>query len=276
MKKAGNITTIPFESGVGVPISIKSPIEINGGVPVNLQDQTTRSIIVKFNEVSNSTTLDIPAIKGAYTIKPTSTTGFIDKKYIILFDPASENFSFYTQIGAPAAGIVTLDTPLDFAYPAGAFIDAAITDMSVDGSGTPRVFGLRGTGSPPGVDIQVDITSIIIQCMTLTAVSLVKFGDLSALTRGLVLRKRNSIIENIFNVKSNNQLSGIMEFDPIVASNPGQGIDGFRAELIFTGQENIGVAIRLPIGEDLEVLNQDLLTGLTSLEMTAKGHIVQD
>jgi hypothetical protein len=252
------------------------PLEFNGGVPANLQDQTTRSIIVKFNEVQNSSTLDIPAVKGAYTIKPVSTTGFVDGRYIILFDPASVNFSFYRQIGAPAAGVVTLDTPIDFAYPEGTFIDAAITDMSVNGSGTPRVFGLRGTGAPPGVDITVDITSITIQCMTVTAVSLVEFGDLTALERGLVLRKRNNVIENIFNVKSNNELSGIMQFEPIVASNPGQGIDGFRAELIFAGQENIGVAIRLPIGEDLEVLNQDLLTGLTILEITAKGHILQN
>ena len=74
------------------------PTEENGGVPVNLQDQTTRPLIVKFNEVQESTDLDIPGIKGAYTIKPTSTTGFINGRYIILFDPVSENFSFYTQI----------------------------------------------------------------------------------------------------------------------------------------------------------------------------------
>ncbi len=225
--------------------------------------------------MQESTDLSIPGVKGAYTIKPTSTTGFTDGRYIILFDPASENFSFYTQIGAPAAGIITLDTPLDFAYPAGAFVDVAITDMSINGIST-RTFGLRGTGAPPGVDIRVDITTIIIQCVADSATDLDKFGDLTALTRGLVLRKRNDVVQNIFNVKSNNEISGVMKYDPVVTANPGQGIDGFRAELIFTGQENIGVAIRLPIGEDLEVLVQDNLTDLTFLEITAKGHLVQD
>lgn len=247
-----------------------------GAQDVALQDQTSRPVITKFNQVSNSTTLSVAAVKGAYTITVAATTGFSDKRYIILFDPVSQNFSFYTQIGAVAGSVVTLDTPIDFAYPIGANVDTAITDMSVDGSSTVQTFGLRGTGAPPGVDIKVDITKIIIQCITVSAVSLPLFGDLTALNRGLVLRKRNSIIENIFNVKSNNELSGIMQFDPVVTATPGQGVDGFRAELQFAGQNEVGVAIRLPIGEDLEVLNQDLLTGLTILEMMAIGHIVVD
>ncbi len=247
-----------------------------GAQDVAIQDQTSRSIIAKFNQVSNSTTLSVAAVKGAYEITVTSTTGFSAGRYIILFDPASENFSFYTQIGAVVGNVVTLDTPIDFAYPVGANVDTAITDMSVDGSSTVQAFGLRGTGAPPGVDLEVDITSIIIQCITASAVSLPLFGDITALDRGLALRKRNDIIENIFNVKSNNELSGIMNFEPVVTATPGQGVDGFRAELVFTGPENLGVAPRLPIGDDMEVLIQDLLTGLTSLEITAKGHLVVD
>lgn len=252
------------------------PTERNGGVPVNLQDQTTRPILTKFNQVSNSTTLSVIAVKGAYTITVSSTTGFVASRYIILFDPISSNFSFYTQIGAVAGNVVTLDSPIDFAYPVGTNVDTAITDMSVDGSGTPEVFGLRGTGTPPGVDISVDITKIIIQCQTATATDLNKFGDLTKLTRGFLFRKRGVEIHNIFNVKTNNEISGIMEFNPVVTATPGQGIDGFRAELKFAGQNEIGVAVRLPVDEDLEVLVQDLLTGLTILEMTAEGHIVMD
>ncbi len=247
-----------------------------GAQDVAIQDQTSRAVIAKFSQVSNSTTLSAAAVKGAYTITVTATTGFTDGRYIILFHPATENFSFYTQVGAVAGNVVTLDTPIDFAYPIGTFVDTAITNMKVDGSSTAQTFGLRGTGAPPGVDIKVDITSIIIQCITATAVTLPEFGDLTALTRGFVLRKRDGAIQNIFNVKSNNELSGIMDFDPVVTANPGQGVDGFRSELIFGGQGNVGVVPRLPIGDDLEVLIQDLLTGLTSLEVTAKGHIVVD
>jgi hypothetical protein len=217
------------------------------------------------------------AVKGAYTITVTSTTGFIAGRYIILFDPASKNFSTYTQVGAPAGSVITLDTPLDFAYPSGTFADTAITNMNVDGSGTARVFGLRGTGAPPGVDISVDITRIIFRCLTATAVDLTTFGDLAKLTRGLVLRKRNSVVENIFNVKDNGEIAGIMyDFSVAAATNPQQGVDGFTGRLTFGGQSKIGVVIRLPIGDDLELLVQDDIDGLTVLEVIAEGHIVED
>jgi len=255
--------------------SLASAVNPLGGIDVRLQDQTTRPIIVKFNKVTNSTTLSVPAVKGAYTITVTNTTGFVDTKYIILFEPASVNFSFYNQVGAPAGNVITLDTPLDFAYSAGTFVDAAITNMNVNGAVTPQVFGLRGTGAPPGVDIDVDITRIIFSCLTASAIDNAKFGDLARLTRGLVLRKRNDLIENVFNVKSNGEIEGIMyDYTPRAATNPQQGIDGFSGRLTFGGQSKIGVVIRLPIGEDAEVLIQDNLTGLTSLEITAEGHVV--
>lgn len=277
-KNAGNIQSVPIVDGLGVPVNLTSPLESNGGVPVNLQDQTTRPLIVKFNEVSHSTDLDIPAVKGAYTIKPTSTTGFVDKKYIIIFDPASKNFSFYTQIGAPAAGVVTLDTPIDFAYPAGTFVDAAITNMGVNGSGTARVFGLRGIGAPPGVDIVADITRIIFHCVAPGAVALDTFASLTALTRGLVMRRRDGTIQNIFNLKTNGEIAGIMfDHNITIAGNPAQGgVDGFISRLTFAGQNKIGVAIRLPIGEDAEILVQDALQTIPLLEVIAEGHIVTD
>lgn len=272
-----NLSTF-LESNGAYPVNIKSPLELSGAIPVILQDQTTRPLIVKFNEVSDSTDLSIPAVKGAYEITPTSTTGFVDGKYIILFHPASENFSFYTQIGAPAAGIITLDTPIDFAYPAGTFVDAAITNMGVNGSGTPRVFGLRGTGAPPGIDTMVDITRLIFHCVAPGAVDLATFASLTALTRGLVLRRRDGMIQNIFNVKTNGEIAGIMfNHNITIAGNPAQGgVDGFISRLTFAGQNKIGVALRLPIGEDIEILVQDPLQTITLLEVIAEGHIVTD
>lgn len=258
-----------------VPVNIKSPLELNGGIPVNLQDQTTRAIIANFNQVTNSTDLAIDAAQKSYTITPTDTTGFVAGRYIILFHPSSKNFSFYKQIGDPAAGVVTLDTPLDFSYPAGTFVDTSTTALDVDGSSAVQTFGLRGTGAPPGVDITVDITRLIFACTAASAIDLAKFGDLTALARGLVLRRRNDRLENIFNVKTNGQIAGIMyDYDDFASTNPSKGVDGFTSRLTFGGQNKIGVVQRLEIGEDLEILVQDDLRGLTSLEIIAEGHIV--
>lgn len=249
------------------------PLEENLGQPVNLQDQTTRPIFVKFNEVQNSTTLSAPAVKGAYTITVTATTGFVDGRYIILFDPASKNFSFYMQVGAPVGNVITLDSPIDYAYPSGTNVDTCITNMNVDGSSTPRIFGLRGTGVIPGVDISVDFTRIRYNCLTSGVATLKLFGDLTALGNGLVIRKRNSDFDNFLNIKKNSEFPGI---NITSALNPAQGADGFVADFIFAGQENSGVAVRLPLGDDLEHIVQDKIDGLLSLEALAIGHLLSN
>jgi hypothetical protein len=149
--------------------------------------------------------------------------------------------------------------------------------MNVDGSSTVQTFGLRGTGAPPGVQVTALATRIIFQCITAAAVNLTTFGDIvGGLARGLVLRKRNGNLENIFNVKTNGEIDGIsLDWTPYVATNPAQGVDGFSARLTFGGLDKIGSVIELPLGEDLEFLVQDNLTGLTKLEIVAEGHLAE-
>jgi hypothetical protein len=257
-----------------MPITNQVPCEENGGIPVNLQDQVTRPLILKFNDVLSSTTLSVDAVKDTKTIVVTSPTNFISGRYVILFDPSTNNFSFYTVVSVSGA-IITLDTPLDYSYTIGTYVDIAITNMNVDGSVTPVVYGLRGIGSPPGVDISADFTRVIFNCIADSAVDLTKFGNLTRLTNGLVLRRRDGVYQNIFNIKDNGELAGIC-YDLTIeaANNPVQGVDGFYARLTFAGQNKIGVAIRLPLGDDLEIIIQDDLTDLLKLEVVAEGHLL--
>lgn len=254
----------------------------NGALDVALQDQHSRAIIVPFNNVTNSTTLSEVGVFGEYTITLTSVTGISDGSFITLFNPTSLRFNFFYVVGAPVGSVVTLDSPLDYAYESGTFADIAITNMAVDGSSTPVVFGLRGIGSPPGVDIDFDLTRIIFECVTSSAVDLSKFANFAALTKGLLFRTRDGIYNNIFNVKTNAEIAGIMyDWSPYAATNPVQGVDGFVSRLTFAGTSKIGVTIRLPIGEDAEIVIQDDLATaqggetITSLKIIAEGHIVE-
>lgn len=252
------------------------PVNPGGGIDVNNQDQTTPSIITKFNKVLNSTTLAAEAARGSRDIVVADATGFIIGRYIILFNPTTERYmwGYATNV---VGTTVTLDTPLDSTFPIGTYVDSAITNMNVNGSVTPQVFGLRGTGSPPGVDLAADITRIITSCETDSPVNLTLFGDLPALANGLVLRRRNGDFYNILNVKDNFEIAGIQfDFNVSQALNPAQGIDGFVCRLTFGGQNKIGVVQRLPIGDDLEIIIQDDLTGLVRFEIVAEGHIVDE
>lgn len=254
----------------------------NGSLPVTIQDQTSRPIIVKFNRVTNSTTLSSPASKGDTSIVVTSATGIVQGSYIIIFNPTTSRFMFATVTNIAAAPTIVLDTPLETDFAAGTYIDVGVTNLKSIGSlASPVIYGLRGTGSPPGVDITVDITRLIFTATCSDAVNLSTFVNLEELTNGMVLRRRNDVIENIFNVKSNKEIAALMyDWTPYGATNPVQGVDGFTSRLTFAGQNKIGVAIRLPIGDDLEVLIQDDIQtaqsgeSITEFEITAEGHIV--
>ena len=238
---------------------------------VFLQDQITDPILINFNQVHDSTTLNGAIALNDRNIIVTDATGIVIGSYLILFDPGSVRFSTFTVIGIVGTTI-TLDSPTDFAYPDGTFVDIAIIDMSVDGSVTPEVFGLRGIGTPPGVELTMDVTRFIFEMTTSSAVSLELFGNITALLRGLLVRSRNGRVKNIFNVKSNGEIAGIMfDWTPFAASNPVQGIDGFVSRFTIT---KLGVATRLKIGEDLEAWVQDNLLSITSFKMIAEGHIV--
>lgn len=239
-----------------------------------LQDQHTDAIIAYFNKVTNSTTLASPATSGDKTITLTSTTGTANGKYIILFSPALIRFTTFFQIGAAVGNVITLDGPMDAEYPAGTYVDIADIDMSVDGSGTTQVFGLRGIGVPPGIESEMDVTRLIFQCQTSSPVTLGLFGNISELTNGLHLRKRNGIDDtnNILNFKTNNDIANAM-YD-LEIFQPKHGINGFSSRLTFGGQSKIGVVIRLCIGEDLEFHIQDDLLAINRLVIIAEGHIV--
>lgn len=257
--------------------TIISPLELNGAVPVNIQDQHTPVVIAKFSQRHDSTTLDGAVAIDDLTIVVTDATGFVAGDYITLFDPGSVRFSLFYALGV-AGTTITLDTPIDFAYPDGTFVDAGITDMAVNGSVTTEIFGLRGTGEPPGVELSFDVTRLIFTMVATDTVDFSKFGDIVAgITNGLVCRKVDDEFHNIFNLKTNRDIANIM-FDYMVseASNPAQGENGFVARLTFAGPSKIGVTQRLDIGEDLQILIQDDLSTILTFEIVAEGHIVTD
>ncbi|MCK4958883.1 MAG: hypothetical protein KAT00_05775 [Planctomycetes bacterium] len=256
---------------------LRAAFNSQGKLEVQLSDQTTPTVIVPLNQVANETTLLSGATIEESTVDVSATAGFVDGTFIVIAN-ADEN-RYYTgkQVGAIAGNTVTLDTPLDFSYPAGTEITNGSTDLSVLGTlASPEIFSLRA--SDPGLPTVVDVTRIIFTCITDTAVDLTKFGDIiGGLTNGIVLRRRDGFINNIFNAKNNGELSSLMyDFQVAAATNPNQGQDGFVGRLTFAGQNKIGVTIRIGPDEDLEILVQDDLSTLLDFQIVVEGHVVLD
>jgi hypothetical protein len=251
-------------------------LEPNGSLPVTLQDQDTPSVITKFSILEQSTTTTGAVAIGDYVLPVTSATGIAAGKYLSIFDPASIRFSNF-QVVSVASLNVTVDSPMDFAYPSGSYVDVQESNLAVNGSVTPVVAGIRNNAGgvpPPGIALSVDITRLIFHCITTSAVDLSLFGNLATLTNGLVCRKRDGTYHNIFNVKNNGEWAGIMYDFTIHAASP-HGVDGFIGRITFAGQNKMGVVQRLDINEDLEIIIQDNISTITLLEIVAEGSVVQ-
>jgi len=246
----------------------------NRGVDVNVQDQTTPPVLFRMNQVIGETTLAIETAIDDTVINVVSSTGMVIGQYVsVLSEP--DNRFYLAKILDINTNAITMDTPLDFAFPIGSGVAFRSADMNVNGLVTPQVFSVRGDVADIGVEI--DITRIIISMTCDGVVTYPKFGDLLPLANGIVLRRKNGVYNNIFNLKSNAEIAGIM-FDMNIysASNPQQGFDGLNARLTFGGQSKLGVVIRIAAGEDLQLIVQDDLSGLLAFEIMVEGHIVED
>lgn len=241
-------------------------------VDVAIQDQHSPIIIAKLSNVENETLLLNPVAIGDRDIVVVSASGIGEGDYMSMFDIASNRF--YVGYAILVVGTtITLDSPIDFAYPAGSFVTSGVADMSVDGSVTPVIYGLRNTTQSIG--ITADITRVIFTVLTSSAPTYATFGDIAALVNGIVLRKVDGSTHNIFNLKTNGELQGIMyDLAAADAVNPNQGQNGFVARLTFASPGKIGVTVRLAPGEDLQMIIQDDLTDIQLFELVCEGHEV--
>lgn len=259
-----------------VQVSIQEPIESNGGVPVNPLDKTTPPLDLYFVQLNGTvTTLAQNASVDSRVINVTNVTDNIFVgTYIII---ASGGIGrFYTgEVLSISGNLVTLDTPIDFNFSSGFPVIPTTRDLNVDGSVNTQTFFVGTTGMQS--NLTFDITRVMIHFKTSTAVSLATFGDLPSLTNGLVLRRMDGDIRNIFNVKNNGDIANLaFDYDPHLATNPAQGQNGANFRYTFAGADKHGVVIRLSAGEELQALVQDDLTSLQEFRIIAEGHITQN
>ena len=243
-------------------------------IDVVIQDSTAPLMIVQASKLVIETTITSATAVDDYIINVTSAASFVVGQYLTIYNVAADRV-FFSNILSINALAITLDTPLDFIFPIGSFVSVGNTNMNVDGSVTPQIFGVR---NPTGADIPLsfDITRLMFKCLTSGSVDLSEFGDIvGGLLRGIVVRRVDGDTRNIFNAKTNGDLKNIMyDFDIQVATNQQQ--DGFTGRLTFGGQNKMGAVIRIGADEDLKIVIQDDLTSLSSFIIMAEGSQVVD
>lgn len=254
----------------GDAVQIIDPIESNGAIPINIQDQHTRALDIPFIKANAiPTTLSVAATVEDMNITVTSTTGFADDVVVVI--AMDEDFYIGRQLGAPIGNVILLDTPIDVNYSAGSIVFPANYHMNVDGSVTPQIFQIGAVGR--NSTLELDITRIMGYFQDGTVMDDSKFGGITTLTNGIVLRRSDGVMTNIWNAKSNGEIS-LMTFDFQYTDKAPAGSYGARFRNTFAGQSKHGVTIRLEPGDTLELIVQDDLTDLEDFIMMAQGHVV--
>ena len=109
-----------------------------------IQDQTTPAVIAKFNKIEVVTESTKATAIGEYTIEVDDSTGITAGKYLVVY--SSETNRYYLgYVLSISVNELTMDTPFDSVFPIGTSVTSGITNMNVNGSTTPQVFGLRGS-----------------------------------------------------------------------------------------------------------------------------------
>jgi hypothetical protein len=245
----------------------------NFNTDVAIQDQHSPLVDIKFEKHLESTTLSANYNIDDTIITVPDSTGFISGSDICITedDRYFQAKVLSVAISAPNK-MLTLDTPLDYDFTTSAIVKRCTQSLNIDGSGTTQYFHVK---APIGV--KWDIVRIIFFIEDNNVMDSAKFGGMTALTKGIILRQKNGIYNNIFNIKSNGGLAARvyeLEYD----SKAPSGVYGLRAMRTFGGQDRNGVVVRLDgdTDEELQLIIQDDLTGLTKFEIVAQGHTVED
>jgi len=271
----GLITEVQNKDGVAYGTTMNDINEnIVTGIDVNIQDQHTPSVDTYFLQQTANFTLsaDTPISTVTtleYDLEATAGHGLIVGNEILLLETDGDR-SFYAEVKNVVTNTITLDRPIDFVYTAASTLGRIVSsEMAVDGSVTPQIFTIRG-----GALVAHDITRLFLTMLSGSSMDDGKFGSLTALTNGVVLRIIDGYQENILNLKTNNDIKQFC-YDLKYSSKAAAGTYGLSSRMSFGGQSMHGVTIRVKGTDALQWIVQDDLTGLVSLKASAQGHHVE-
>lgn len=253
-----------------VNATIVSPIESNGGIPVNIQDQTTESIDLYFHVDDSILFAAQPAVTDQDSIIFATGHGYAAGMVMCII---SNGRYQQVRVLSVTTTVVRIDMPLSCPLATTDTLHRGRFELNVDGSTSKKVFEIE-----PPAGVTWDIVGITFHIEDNAAMDDGTFGGMAALTKGVFLRVVDGFCQNLFCIKSNGEFAQ-RECIVSYAAKPPSGTGyGVTASKDFAGQENNGVAIRLngSTGDELKLYIQDNLTSLSKFRATVHGHVVQN
>jgi len=273
-----------FPKNLGdVKYYFESVFNPRNSINVEIQDQYSPIVNLYLYEVLDTITLDVAASVDDTSITVT-TTGLtpLVGQYVCLKEGV-EFFQGRISSVTPVAGnqyTLGMNSPLDYPFTTSGGCSITSIDLNVDGSVTPKVFGVSPEALSAG--IAWDITRMMLVISDSSSMDDGKFGGITGgLSNGIVFRvKRNGTRDNIFNARTNGDFRlQAYDLQYIDATLGPAGRESLGVRRSFNGPDKNGVAIRLVNDEDpdeFQLIVQDDLTLLDSFHMVIQGHVVQE
>lgn len=168
-----------------------------------------------------------------------------------------------------ATNVITLNMPLDYAFTTSAVAFRSSDAVNVDGSATPVIFAL----SPPS-GTKWDIYGVSLVMQDDVAMDDGKFGGITALTNGLLFRKKDGDYKNVLFSRSNGEFALKGSTTKYNDKAPA-GVYGVTIDTRFPDTYGAVLRIDAEMGEEMQLIVQDNLTGLSSFLAVAYGHKVE-
>lgn len=213
------------------------------------------------------TTLASNATLNATTVVVTSATGIVAGQVINIYQ---SNRIFQSLVTNVTGTTITVATPLDYAFTAGANLCSGNWNLNQNGATTPVIFKL---GAPPNVKLHITAISITITDDGTMDDS--KFGSLTALTNGIVARRVDGDTVNYFLITNNR---GFYQAGYDTQYNDragGTGAYGFLARKDLRKCNGNVISLDGATLDELQFIIRDNLSTLTEFTVAAHGHIVE-
>ena len=236
-----------------------------GAYVVDVQHQIVNELF--HSHTGASTTVAIASDPGDVAITVASDAAFNVNDAVQINNGVIET-TFPIITAKPGGNVLQFDRPLDFGYGIGDEIETVHTNLKTT-AGTLAAPISHIAKPEPGVIWHV--RRILISMTHPSAATDDKFGDLAALTNGVVLRVRvNGQIGSFTNWKTNEDIILDM-FDVRYSDKAGPSLFGTSGRGSF---DRIGATVELNGDTDdhFEILVQDDLTLLSSFFVNAQGY----
>lgn len=265
----GNYTDIMKGSGT-VPSSLTDALDYLSSL-FHYSHNNAPAFDISFSQQSDIVDLndDFPLDDFSLLTEPSS--GIIAGDYIRLYESVEDKVYYGSVVSvSEESGYdeIEMDTDSNFTYkPSTTTCSVRKKDLAVNASPViPQRFIIENI-----TNTSIEITRIMFQITCSTAIDFSKFGNLSALIYGVQCRTINPEYNNLFNVKTNGDLIGLMydftDYDAI----PGLGTYGIGGRLTYGGDDKHDMLIKLHKNEKIEIIEKDNLSGLLSYKMSASG-----